>query len=150
MCFLILLFAQAFVKIATVTGLTKKSCGIHCTSVFPFPSPYVFHGPQLCPEFLLLPLEQGEQSLNDHTRLIIANNTTSCPDDMLCRFYNTSMNTICRALLSEVGPWCNFATYVEWTLVRQGSLFIVSAEEDLVSVPPNPETQTSPTTGSGC
>ncbi|KAL0172993.1 hypothetical protein M9458_033304, partial [Cirrhinus mrigala] len=47
--------------------------------------------------FLLLLLEQGDQSLEDHTRLfLVLANHTSYPDDALCSFYEMSLNTTCR------------------------------------------------------
>ncbi len=95
--------------------------------------------PLLRPEFLLLLLEQGERSLEDHTRLLILlAHTTSYPDDALCAFYDASLNTACRALSSEDGPRAEFAAFVEWTLARNGSPFTVSTEDDLARSTPDP------------
>ncbi len=96
--------------------------------------------PLLCPEFLLLLLEQGERSLEDHTRLfLLFAHTTSYPDDVLCAFYNASLNTASRALSSEDGPREDFAAFMEWTLARNGSPFTVSAVDDLARSTPDPE-----------
>ncbi|KAL0147822.1 hypothetical protein M9458_056899, partial [Cirrhinus mrigala] len=61
--------------------------------------------------FLLLLLEQGEKSLKGHTRLFVfLANLTSYPDDMLCSFYDTSLNSECRAVASEDGRFCGVDT----------------------------------------
>ncbi len=96
--------------------------------------------PLLRPEFLLLLLEQGERSLEDHTGLfLMLANTTSYPDDALCSFYDASLNTASRALSSEDGPREDFAAFVEWTLARNGSPLTVSPEDDLARSTPDPE-----------
>ncbi len=96
--------------------------------------------PLLWPEFLLLLLEQGDRSLEDHTRLfLLLANATSYPDDALCAFYDASLNTACRALSSEDGPREDFAAFVEWTLSRNGSPLTVSPEDDLARSTPDPE-----------
>ncbi len=95
--------------------------------------------PLLRPEFLLLLLEQGERSLEDHTRLSLAlTELTSYPDDALCSFYDASLNTTCRALSSEDGPRAEFAAFVEWTLARNGSPLTVSQGDDLARSTPDP------------
>lgn len=44
------------------------------------------------PEYLLLLLEQGERSLEDHARLfLLLANTTGYPDEALCSFYDASL-----------------------------------------------------------
>ncbi len=96
--------------------------------------------PLLRPEFLLLLLEQGEHSLEDHTRMFLAlAELTSYPDDALCSFYEASLNTACRALSSEDGPRAEFAAFVEWTLARNGSPLTLSQEDDLARSTPDPE-----------
>ncbi|KAL0159366.1 hypothetical protein M9458_043091, partial [Cirrhinus mrigala] len=69
------------------------------------------------PEFLLLLLlEQGDRSLEDHIRLfLVLANHTSYPDDALYLFYDTSFNTS-KALSSEDVPQESFAAFVEWIL----------------------------------
>ncbi len=95
--------------------------------LFPFCVPM---DPLVRPEFLLLLLEQGDRSLEDHTRLFLCvANATSYPDDALCSFYDASLNTASRALSSEDGPREDFAAFVEWTLASNGSpltIFIAS------------------------
>ncbi|KAL1274179.1 hypothetical protein QQF64_026993 [Cirrhinus molitorella] len=100
----------------------------------------------LCrPEFLLLLLKQGKSSLEDHTRQFISiANFASYPDDVLCSFYDASLNTACRALSSEDGPRADFAAFVEWTLARNGSPLTVCPEEDLASATPDPEPSQPP------
>ncbi|KAL0182591.1 hypothetical protein M9458_021966, partial [Cirrhinus mrigala] len=79
--------------------------------------------------------EQGDRSLEDHTRLFLAlANHTSYLDDTLCLFYDTT----CRVLLSEDGPRESFATFAEWVLARNGSLFTIGPEGDLASPTPDP------------
>ncbi|KTF95575.1 hypothetical protein cypCar_00029456 [Cyprinus carpio] len=57
--------------------------------------------PLLHPEFLLLLLEQRENSLKGHTRLFLAEaQLTTYLDDVLCAFYDASLNTVCRAPFS--------------------------------------------------
>lgn len=57
------------------------------------------------PSFLLLLLEQGKRSLEDHIRLFqLLANTTSYTDNTHCSFYDASLNTAYRALSSEDGP----------------------------------------------
>uniref|UniRef100_A0A671M6G2 Voltage-dependent L-type calcium channel subunit beta-4 n=1 Tax=Sinocyclocheilus anshuiensis TaxID=1608454 RepID=A0A671M6G2_9TELE len=95
--------------------------------------------PLLRPEFLLLLLEQGERSLEDHIRLFLAlAELTSYPDDALCAFYDTSLNTACRAPSSEDGPRAEFAAFVEWTLARNGSPSPACSHENLASSTPDP------------
>ncbi|KAL0186293.1 hypothetical protein M9458_017963, partial [Cirrhinus mrigala] len=51
-----------------------------------------------CREYLPLLLEQGERSLEGHTRLfLVLASLTSYLDDSLCAFYNASLTTTCRA-----------------------------------------------------
>ncbi len=108
-------------------------------SVFLFPL-CVHMDPLLRPEFLLLLLEQEDRSFEDHTRLFLfLANTTSYPDDALFSFYDTSLNTACRALSSEDGPRKDFAAFIEWTLARNGLPLTVSQEDDLARSTPDPE-----------
>ncbi len=92
--------------------------------------------PLLRPEFLLLLLEQGERSLEGHTRLFLV--LSSYPDDALCSFYDAGLNIAYRAPSSEDGPRANFAAFVEWTLARHGSPFTVCPEGDLASATQDP------------
>ncbi len=128
------------------TNLNNSYLYVHPPFCFPyFPSVFFFPlcfpmDPLLRPEFLLLLLEQEDRSLEDHTRLFqFLANTTSYPDDVLCSFYDASLNTACRALSSEDGPREDFAAFVEWTLVRNGSPLTVSQEDDLTRSTPDPE-----------
>ncbi len=61
------------------------------------------------------------------------------PDDALCTFYDASLNTSCRALLSKDGPQEDSAAFMEWTLARNGSPLTVSPEDDLARSTPDPE-----------
>ncbi len=91
--------------------------------------------PLVRPEFLLL----QDRSLEDHTRLFLfVANTTSYQDNARCAFYDSSLNTACRALLSEVGPREDFAAFVEWTLARNGSPLTICPEDDLARSTPDP------------
>ncbi|KAL1278541.1 hypothetical protein QQF64_025214 [Cirrhinus molitorella] len=85
-------------------------------------------------------LEQGEKTLEDHTRQFITiANYSSFPDGALCSFYNAGLNPACRALLSEDGPRADFAAYVEWTLASNGSSLTIRPEENRASATPDPE-----------
>lgn len=54
--------------------------------------------PSLHPKFILLLLEQGENSFEGYTRLFLAvAHLATYPDDVLCAFYDASLNTACRA-----------------------------------------------------
>ncbi len=67
----------------TVTFVCVHLCFCFLLSVFSFRC--VPMDPLVRPEFLLLLLEQGDRSLEDHTRLfLLLANTTSYPDDALC------------------------------------------------------------------
>ncbi len=92
------------------------------------------------PKYLLLLLEQGDRSLEDHTRLfLMLANTTSYLDDTLCSFYEASLNNTCRAPSSEDGLREDFAAFVEWTLPRNGSPFTICPMEDFARSTPDPE-----------
>ncbi len=81
--------------------------------------------PLIRPEFLLLLLEQGDRSLEDHTRLfLLLANATSYPDNALCSFYDASLNTASRAL---------------WTLARNRSPLTICPVDDLARSTPDPE-----------
>ncbi len=96
--------------------------------------------PLVWPEFLLLLLEQGDRSLEDHTRLFLCvANATSYPDDAHCTFYDASLNTASRALSSKDGPREDFAAFVEWTLARNGSPLTICAMDDLARSTPDPK-----------
>ncbi len=64
---------------------------------------------------------------------------TSYPDDALCTFYDASLNPVCRVPSSEDIPREDFAAFVEWILVINGSSFTVCSEDDLASSNPDPE-----------
>ncbi|KAL0179982.1 hypothetical protein M9458_025424, partial [Cirrhinus mrigala] len=66
-------------------------------------------------------------------------NITSYPDDALCSFYDASLNAACKLLSSEDGPQEDFATFVEWILLRNGSPLTICPVDDLTSSTPNPE-----------
>ncbi|KAL1276323.1 hypothetical protein QQF64_035946 [Cirrhinus molitorella] len=70
-------------------------------------------------------LEQEEKTLEDHKRqFIYIANRSRYPDGTLS---------------SEDGPRADFATFVEWTLARNGSSFTIRPEENLASATPDPE-----------
>ncbi|XP_016305621.1 uncharacterized protein LOC107660737 [Sinocyclocheilus anshuiensis] len=79
---------------------SQMQSSVFCSSMYPL----------LRPEYLFLLLEQGERSLEGHTRLfLLLTNLSSYLDD-------ASLNSAYRALSSEEGPRANFAAFVEWTL----------------------------------
>ncbi len=95
--------------------------------------------PLLCLEYLLLLLEQGERSLEGHTRLfLVLPSLTTYPDDVLYTFYDASLKIACIAPSSKDGPRVNFAAFLEWTLARNRSLFPTCFQENLASSTPYP------------
>ncbi len=80
------------------------------------------------PAVLILLLEQGERSLEDHTEdFVLLSNYTHYPDSCLCSFYQAGLNTSTRAQLSGDGPreraslhsssrcWCPANRISQWT-----------------------------------
>ncbi len=82
------------------------------------------------PTVLVLLLEQGDRSLEDHTEdFVILANYMSYPDSCLCSFYITGLNTSTREQLSGDGPreierasphsssgcWCPASRNSPWT-----------------------------------
>ncbi len=105
---------NSYLRVPSV--FVSRFCTVFVSVVFPCMDAL------LHPEYLLLLLEQGDKSLEDYTRLFrMLANTTSYLDDALCAFYDASLNTTCGAPSSEDGPREDFAAFVEWTLVRNGS-----------------------------
>ncbi len=89
--------------------------------------------PLVRPEFLLL----QDRSLEEHTRLFLfVANTTSYQDNACCAFNDSSLNTACRALLSEVGPREDFAAFVEWTSAQPTFSPLLPAPRRCPPVPP--------------
>ncbi|XP_042608606.1 uncharacterized protein LOC122142341 [Cyprinus carpio] len=92
--------------------------------------------PLLCPEYLLLLLEQGKKLLRAHTRLFwVLASLTNYTDNVLSVFYDTILNITYRAPSSEDGLRANFFAFVEWTLVRNRSPFPASSPKRLSPVP---------------
>ncbi|KAL0152414.1 hypothetical protein M9458_052137 [Cirrhinus mrigala] len=70
------------------------------------------------PALRLLLLEQGNRSLEDHTKdVVFLDPLTHYPDSSLCSFYRTGLNPTTRAQLSGDGPRESLAAYIEWVLV---------------------------------
>lgn len=92
------------------------------------------------PAVLLLLLEQGEKTLEDHTRLFVEiYNFTRYPDDCLSLFYHASLNFLSRAKLFRDGPQEDFAAFVEWVLVSCGSPFTIDIADVDTSPTLDPE-----------
>ncbi len=124
------------------TETVTSVCTLHFVSRFlsVFFFPLCPMDPLVRPKFLLLLLEQGDRSLEDHTRLFLClANATIYPDDALCSFYDASLNTASRAQSSENGPREDFAAFVEWTLARNGSPLTICPVDDLARSTPDPE-----------
>ncbi|KAI2653668.1 Zinc metalloprotease ZmpB [Labeo rohita] len=98
------------------------------------------------PAVLVLLLEQGDRSLEDHTTdFVFLTNYTHFPDNCLCSFYFAGLNTTTRAQLSGDGPRESFATYVDWVLVSCNSSLTVDFADDDTSPTLDPEpSQQSP------
>ncbi|KAI2650713.1 Protein PHOTOPERIOD-INDEPENDENT EARLY FLOWERING 1 [Labeo rohita] len=98
------------------------------------------------PAVLVLLLEQGDRSLEDHTTdFVFLTNYTHYPDNCLCSFYFAGLNTTTRAQLSGDGPRESFAAYVEWVLVSCNSSLTMDFADDDTSPTLDPEpSQPSP------
>ncbi len=94
------------------------------------------------PAVQLLLLEQGDHSLEDHTRDFLDPACfTYYPDHSLCIFYETGLSEQLKACLPINGPRGSFAEYVEWVLAVFGLPFTVCLTgEDPASPTPPPET----------
>ncbi|KAI2647082.1 Obscurin [Labeo rohita] len=69
------------------------------------------------PAVLLLLLEQGNRSLEDHTRdFVYLAPLTHYPDSCLCTFYRAGLNTTTKVQLSGEGPRESIADYIKWVL----------------------------------
>ncbi|KAL0148340.1 hypothetical protein M9458_056320 [Cirrhinus mrigala] len=90
-------------------------------------------------------LEQGNRSLEDHTRdFVHLVPYTHYPDSCLCTFYRVGLNTTIKAQLSGEGPRESIADYIEWVLASCGSSWTIDFVKD-VSPTPDPEpSQPSP------
>ncbi len=92
------------------------------------------------PAVLILLLEQGEQSLEDHTTdFVFLSNYTHYPDSCLCSFYLTGLNTSTRAQLSGDGPRESLAAFIEWVLVSCKSELTMDIAENDTSPTRDPE-----------
>ncbi len=141
LCFLTSLFLAPCSQRSVTEGPTYNKLPLHLPSILftVFTQCFSFRlcslmDPLLRPEFLLLLLEQGKRSLEDHTRLfLVLAHTTSYTDDVLCSFYDASLNTV------SVVVW-------RWSLrgfcrplwSGHGSPFTVCPEGDLTSAAPDP------------
>ncbi|KAI2657009.1 tRNA (guanine-N(7)-)-methyltransferase [Labeo rohita] len=86
------------------------------------------------PAVLVLLLEQGECSLEDHTMdFVFLANLTHYPDSCLCSFYQAGLHTATRAQLSGKGPRESLVTYIEWVLVSCKSSVTVDFVDDNTS-----------------
>ncbi|XP_059401982.1 uncharacterized protein LOC132133218 [Carassius carassius] len=98
------------------------------------------------PAVRLLCLEQLDRSLKDHTRdFLDLACLTHFPDRSLSNFFYTGLSERCKARLPANGPREDFAAFVEWVLEKNESSFtITTAEEDISSPTPDPETSQPP------
>ncbi len=82
------------------------------------------------PAVLVLLLEQGDRSLEDHTEdFVFLTNLTHYLDSCLCLFYQARLNTSTRAQLSRDGPRESLAAFVD----------TVDIADDDTSPTPDPE-----------
>ncbi|KAL0194994.1 hypothetical protein M9458_008566 [Cirrhinus mrigala] len=74
------------------------------------------------PAVQIILLEQGNRSLEDHTRdFVHLVPLTHYPDSCLCTFYRAGLNTTIKAQLSGDGPRESIADYIVWVLVSSRS-----------------------------
>lgn len=84
-------------------------------------------------------LEQGESSLEEYLEVFLKLAYQSPhPDDSLCLFLYTGLNTATRAQLFGEGPRGSFSAYMEWVLDSCGSALTVGPADDDTSSTPNP------------
>ncbi|KAI2644851.1 Zinc metalloprotease ZmpB [Labeo rohita] len=98
------------------------------------------------PAVLVLLLEQGDRSLEDHTRdYIFLAEHSHFTDSSLCKFYYSGLNTTTKALLSGEGPQESLPVYIEWVLASCGSSWTIDIiEEDVIPTPDPESSQPSP------
>ncbi len=97
------------------------------------------------PTVLVLLLEQGDHSLEDHTEdFVFLANYTSYPDSCLCSFYITGLNTSTREQLSRDGPRESLAAFIEWVLVSCQSKLTMDIVDVDTSPTRDPEPSHSP------
>ncbi|KAL0183017.1 hypothetical protein M9458_022392 [Cirrhinus mrigala] len=74
------------------------------------------------PAVQIILLEQGNRSLEDHTRdFVHLVPLMHYPDSCLCTFYRAGLNTTIKAQLSGDGPRESIADYIVWVLVSSRS-----------------------------
>ncbi|KAI2655726.1 Opioid growth factor receptor [Labeo rohita] len=97
------------------------------------------------PAVQIIILEQGNRSLEDHTRdFMHLVPHTHYPDSCLCTFYRVGLNPTIKAQLRE-GPRESIADYIEWVLASCRSSWTVGIVEKDVSPTQDPEpSQPSP------
>ncbi len=89
---------------------------------------------------VLVLLEQGEHSLEDHTEdFVFLANHTHYLDSCLCSFYQAGLNTSTRAQLFGEGPWESLAAFIEWVLVSCKSHLTVDMADDDTNPTRDPE-----------
>ncbi|KAL0198595.1 hypothetical protein M9458_007135, partial [Cirrhinus mrigala] len=81
---------------------------------------------------LVLLLEQGDRSLEDHAKdFAFLANLTHYPDSCLCLFFQAGLNTTTRAQL--------FTACVEWVLVSCNCLLAMDFTDDVTNPTLDPE-----------
>ncbi|KAI2644719.1 Opioid growth factor receptor [Labeo rohita] len=98
------------------------------------------------PAVQIIILEQGNRSLEDHTRdFVQLIPLTHYPDSCLCTFYRVGLNITIKAQLSGEGPRESIADYIEWVLASCRSSWTIDFVKEDVSPTPDPEpSQPSP------
>ncbi len=100
------------------------------------------------PAVLVLLLEQGDRSLEDHTEdFVFLSNYMHYPDNCLCSFYQAGLNTSIRAQLSGDGPRESLAAFIEWVLVSCKWKLTVDIADDDTSPTLDPEPSQLPPHG---
>ncbi len=101
--------------------------------VFPF---YVIDDPAV----LILLLEQGDHSLEDHTKdFVFLANLTHYPDNCLCSFYQAGLAAATRAQLSGDSSRDSLAAFIDWVLVSCTPTIVLTC-----SIFPHPVLSTLP------
>ncbi len=97
------------------------------------------------PAVLVLLLEQGDRSLEDHTEdFVFLANYTHYPDNCLSTFYRAGLNTTTREQLSGDGPRESLAAFIEWVLVSCKSKLTVDIADNDTSPTRDPEPSQPP------
>ncbi len=91
------------------------------------------------PAVLVLLLEQGDRSLEDHTEDWVSRQTDTRPGQLPLLVLSSWTEHLYTSAVVRVGPRESLAAFVEWVLVSCGSLLTVDIMDDDTIPTPDPE-----------